>query len=382
MDIALVFPGCHRRGGVERSVWEAARWFGTRHQVTVYASDYDGLGLPSEVRHVRVPAAGGLRMLPMFSAAVTRLLEGSTHDHVLSFGVADVPADVLWVNSVHRAWLERSAQFRGEGIRSSRLRRLLPHHRQLLALERRYFTRLSHVSLVVVVADAVAADLERLYHVPPALTRTVHNGFDPQEFSPKRRLARAAARNELGLPDDATVLLMVANELPRKGYHVLLDAVARLGDPAVHVLLVGRTPPDQAMTSLAQRLGIDDRVHYGGSQADMGRVHAASDLFVLPTKYEAFCLAIVESLGSGLPVVTTTVPGAGDVVREGVNGFLQRDPSDAAELAAILRRALVPATLADLRRQAAPSVADLTWSALFERAEALLCEAGAGGVTR
>jgi glycosyltransferase involved in cell wall biosynthesis len=58
---------------------------------------------------------------------------------------------------------------------------------------------------------------------------------------------------------------------------------------------------------------------------------------VLPTQYEAFCLAILESLGSGLPVVTSRVPGAHDAVQHGVNGALITDPRDGHELAEALR---------------------------------------------
>lgn len=367
MDIALVFPGCHRRGGVERSVYEAARHLSRAHDVTVYAQEFEEGGLEG-VRQVRIATATVPKALRLaaFARGVRAELSTRRHDHVISFGVGDVDADVLWVNSVHRAWLERRDVFSGDRLRSSPIRRYLPRHQVLLAMERRYFSR-PRRSLVVVVADRVGEDLHRLYAMDPERTVTIHNGFDPAEFHPGNHVGRDAVRAELGIPRDAVVLLLVANELPRKGLPVLLDAVAGLDDPRVHVLLVGRTAPD-SYRARADQLGLAGRFHYAGSRPDMGRIHGASDLFVLPTRYEAFCLAIVESLASGLPVITTNVPGAGDLVIDGVNGALQQDPLSATELTGLLSKALQHDRYLTWAAAAPETVADHTWSRLFERA--------------
>jgi glycosyltransferase involved in cell wall biosynthesis len=82
--------------------------------------------------------------------------------------------------------------------------------------------------------------------------------------------------------------------------------------------------------------------------------------------------AIVEALGSGLPVITTDVPGAGDHIRPGVNGLLQRDPLDAGELAGLLRVGLDPEPRQAWSEAAAASVSDLTWPRLCDRLAALL----------
>ena len=373
MRVALVFSGCHRRGGVERSVWEMARHLRHAHEVTVMAQDIDADGLDG-VELVTVPASrsGALRPLT-FAAAARKTMRGRRFDRVISFGVGDVGADVLWVNSVHRAWLQASTTMTSTGGRDPRLRYLLPRHRVLLAMERWYFTRAT-IKNVVVVADQVGRDVTRLYGVDPARLMTVHNGFAPDEFSLARRLtARNAARAAYGYCDDDVVLLMAANELDRKGYTATLRAMAASGSPRLHLLLVGRADPAR-FAGLVAELDLQDRVRYGGS-TDMAMAHAAADVFVLPTQYEAFCLAIVEALGSGLPVVTSRVPGAGDVVVHGESGLLVNDPTDVAELATVLTQLLDDDVRARLTAAAEPSVANLTWATLFARAEASLLSA-------
>jgi len=233
-------------------------------------------------------------------------------------------------------------------------------------MERRYFTR-PRDSLAIVVADRVAADIERLYGFPRERTVTVHNGFDPDEFNPVASAHRTAVRAELGIPTEATVLLLAANELARKGLPVLVEAVAMVDDPRLHVLLVGRTRPTPYMRRVTD-LGISERFHYGGARSDMGRIYAASDMLVLPTRYEAFCIAVVEALASGLPVITTDVPGAGDLVVDDVNGRLQRDPADAGELAGLLSAATRDCRYHHWASRAAATVQDHTWAELLDRA--------------
>jgi UDP-glucose:(heptosyl)LPS alpha-1,3-glucosyltransferase len=368
VDIGLVFIGCHRRGGVERCVYEAARHFGRSHAVTVYSGEFEQHGLEYVSKRL-IPVSGVPRTVrsAAFARAARKALEGNRHEHIVSFGVGDVGADVLWVNSVHAAWLERRDVFVGDRLRSSYVRRYLPRHQVILGMEQRYFTRAKN-ALTIAVSEQVAEDLDRLYAVPRHRSVIVHNGFDPDEFSPAHcSKRRAQVRTELGIPIDAIVLLLVANELTRKGLPVLLDAVADVDDQRLHVLLVGRTHPSP-YTGRVNRLGLSRRFHYGGSRSDMGHVHAASDIFVLPTKYEAFSLAVVEALASGLPVITTDVPGARDLIVDGVNGRLQRDPVNPSELSALLQAALDGDRYRSWARAAASSVHDHTWASQLDRA--------------
>ena len=374
MDIALVFRGCHRRGGVERSVWEMARHLSDRHSVSVYAHEIEAEGL-EKVHQIPIELRGPAVLRPVEFARAARVsLSGTRHDHIISFGVGDVRADVLWVNSVHRAWLRKSLVLREHsGIDLlAALRYGHPRHQILLAMEWNYFTR-SRPAAVVNVADPVGEDLHRLYGVPSEIMTTIHNGFSPDEFSPERRQTlRADARKDFGYDDSDVVALIAANELARKGFDVLVEAQAALGDPRLKVLLVGRKPMTAAHERRLLQLGVSDRVRYAGSQSDMGRIYAVADLFVLPTQYEAFALAIIEALASGVPVITTRVPGAMDRVVDMHNGLLLDDPRSSSELTGLLEQAMNPDARTRWANSAPESVADLSWRALFSRAEELL----------
>ncbi len=374
MNIALVFSGCNRRGGVERCVWEIGRHLSARHSVSVYAIDIESEGLTG-VNEYRLEVGGpGAFQTWFFARSARSALADKDYDHVVSFGVGDVGADVLWVNSVHREWLRQSLQYpaRSGVSRFPVLRYANPRHQVLLAMEWSYFTR-GHPASVVVVADAVGEDLHRIYGTSPAILATIHNGFSPSEFCPDfRETWRSSIRGEFGYAESDVVALIGANELPRKGFDVLVEALALLGDERLHVLLAGRAPLTPSYKSRLQELGVLDRVRYAGSRADMGHLHAAADFFVLPTKYEAFCLAIIEALASGLPVITTKVAGAGDRIIDGVNGRLLDDPTSSTELRGLLAEAMDIEVRSRWAEGAPGSVKDLAWSSIGDQAERLL----------
>jgi glycosyltransferase involved in cell wall biosynthesis len=84
---------------------------------------------------------------------------------------------------------------------------------------------------------------------------------------------------------------------------------------------------------LAKQAGVIDRCHFIGSQQQLAGVYGVSDLFVLPTQYEAWGLVIVEALACGVPVITTDIAGAAVAVVNGVTGQLSAPQINHLDLA-------------------------------------------------
>jgi glycosyltransferase involved in cell wall biosynthesis len=362
---------------VERLVWESLHHFGARYETRFVGNAIDGPYLPRVEHRVTQTRWWGRRALrPLaFRRAAAALLPRDDGTVVASFGADAAPGDVLVVNSIHRAWLRRGAPVQMYGVTvPNAARYLAPRHEILLALEWTYF-RSSRSRAIVAVSQVVADELAELYGVARDRTTVIPNGYDPEVCNPRRRLElRAELRHTLGIADDTVVLLFVANELHRKGFGVLLDAVAQLGDAPFAVEVVGRAPLDSYRAQMSE-LGLAERVHYRGTTSDIGLFHAAADLLVLPTLYEAFSLTVVEALASGLPVVTTTVPGAGDLVRHDGNGLLQHDATDPSELASLLNLTLDRSRRARWAAAAPDAVAGYDWATLMSRYEQVLLEA-------
>ena len=115
MKVALSYPGCHRRGGVERVVFECARFLASRrHDVTVFASDWEAdTTQPVQYHSVPIPSQPFFLQAHYYFHASNRHLRAADYD-VLNTHGCDCPlGGIHWVHSVHRAWLERSSKFRG-----------------------------------------------------------------------------------------------------------------------------------------------------------------------------------------------------------------------------------------------------------------------------
>jgi UDP-glucose:(heptosyl)LPS alpha-1,3-glucosyltransferase len=251
-----------------------------------------------------------------------------------SFGVESPPDGVLWVTSVHKAWLEISqAQrcFRG------RLRQHLnPFHLSVLVLERYHFAGRRYRKLIAL-TDQVKSDLQRLYGVPAGDVEVIPNGFALSEFNIDRTTqVRPTVRQRLGFRESDFVVIFAANELDRKGFEPLLTGMARLDDPNMHLLAVGRLNARRYADRIAE-LGLSDRVTFTGPTNDVAEYYAAADAFALPTQYEAWGLVIVEAMACGLPVITSRLAGAAVSVVEGRSGYLLNDPGNVEEIAEKLR---------------------------------------------
>ncbi|MFF7470242.1 glycosyltransferase [Streptomyces sp. NPDC008092] len=171
----------------------------------------------------------------------------------------------------------------------------------------------------VAVSPTVAERLRR-WGVPGPRIEVVPNGIDLDRFrfDPARR---RAVRDRLGIPQDAWVVGAVGRLAPGKRFGVLVEALARL--PAdCRLLLVGGGPEEDALRRTAQEAGVTDRVLFAGERPyasdsaqdpDLPALTSAMDVFASPCAEEAFGLAVVEALATGLPVLYSSCPAVEDL---------------------------------------------------------------------
>ena len=140
-------------------------------------------------------------------------------------------------------------------------------------------------------------------------------------------------------------LVTVARLAHHKGLDVLIDALAQL--PAnVTLAIAGEGPERAALLAQAAKLEMTERLSLPGnlSEHDVRALLHSARIFVLPSRTEGLSVAMLEAMAHGLPVVATDVGGAGEVVRDGVNGFLV-PKEDAPALANAIARLLGNETL-------------------------------------
>ncbi len=254
-----------------------------------------------------------------------------------------------------------------------------PFHIDIHRRDRARYRGGTHRAVVVLSRQDVTELREAYGRVRPRLVE-IPNGVDLDRFRPPTPDERVEARSALGLGTEERVAVFVGHEFHRKGLRYAIEGL-RFASSVLLLIVGGSDDIIAEANASAQELGVGDRVLFLGPRHDLAPFLAASDLFVLPSAYEANALVVLEALASGLPVVTTRVGYAPEIVVDGDNGYLvDRDARAVGERREELA-GLDEDELAAFRRRARASVEGHSWRATAERylalAEELLAERAA-----
>jgi glycosyltransferase involved in cell wall biosynthesis len=155
----------------------------------------------------------------------------------------------------------------------------------------------------------------------------IPNGVDADQFHP---VSRAAAREALGLPPAATILLSVGSLRSLKGFHHLISAVdiirgsGKDRDADLRLYIIGSGEYRGKLEQRIARLNLQSHVRLVGQipHGELYQWYNAADLFVLASSREGWPNVIMESLACGLPVVATPVGGIPEILHSGKYGLL------------------------------------------------------------
>jgi glycosyltransferase involved in cell wall biosynthesis len=188
---------------------------------------------------------------------------------------------------------------------------------------------LAFAKRVIVTSAATARLLSESYDVHPERIAIVLPGTD--NAAPAK-----------GSTDGTVRLLAVGAVVPRKGYDVLIAALATLADLPWRLAIAGDRTRDPACAARLDadivRHGLSGRVSLLGAVPDtqLAELYGDADLFVLPSRFEGYGMAFAEALAHGLPVIGTTAGAIPETVPKGAGVLVS--PDDARTLAAALRR--------------------------------------------
>lgn len=195
--------------------------------------------------------------------------------------------------------------------------------------------RMSTARLTITVGEAQRRwYLGAFSSADPARVVTVPNGVADPRIGRDPVAVRARTRAGLGCGDGEVLVAQVAVARPGKGHATLLDAMRRLGDVPVRLVVAGDGPLRTELAANARDLG--DRVRFLGHRDDVPDLLAAADIVAHPSEFEALPTALIEAQAAARPVVATEVGGIPEVVTPGTGVFVP--VGDPAALAAALRR--------------------------------------------
>jgi glycosyltransferase involved in cell wall biosynthesis len=152
---------------------------------------------------------------------------------------------------------------------------------------------------------------------------TIYSGIDLKKFA-NVKVDKSEWRARLGISRSSSVIITVARLTGEKGYTYLIDAAKKVVSELENVkfLFVGDGILRSKLEERVHQLGMDEVIMFLGLRDDVPELLAISDLFVLPSLYEAQGRVLVEAMAAGLPVVATSVGGIAEVVVHGETGLL------------------------------------------------------------
>lgn len=327
MHVALVHMRYAHTGGTERYLRTLALDLLERgHQVTVVCRSHEREE-DKRIQFVRLRSLGltATSRMVNFARDVEAHIRQTAYDVVYGLGKT-YTHDVIrlgggchatYLEKAHAATLTEIERLIGKGNRKQR---------EALKIETRALAA-GNSRRIIVNSKMVKEDVIARYHAAPETIQVIYNGVDLQRFSPDAN-KRQMIRSECKFSEEDFVALFLGTGYGRKGLDRVLDAFPALLEarPSARLLVVGYDSSLRVFQERAQDLGVYSKVCFLGGRRDSEACYAAADVYVLPTRYDPFANSTIEALASGLPVITTSTNGGGELIENGKQGTVLPEP--------------------------------------------------------
>jgi glycosyltransferase involved in cell wall biosynthesis len=388
--IAVVSPFVDKHHGTERCLAEQIERLAPHFEIHLFSSRVEDTDL-SAIQWHRVPEIPGPHLMKyvfwFVANHVCRWTERRrsklVFDLVYSPGVNCLDADVTLVHVVFAELLDQAKNALRFSRNPVRAWPLILHRRLyyglISALEGRIYA--PRKSRLAAVSRKTWGDVEKHYGSRQPAT-IVYNGIDPCQFAPEvRTRLREEAREALQISPDRFALLLVGNGFENKGLHCLLQAVQKLSDPRLLVLVCGRDDSAPFKRYLAGTKAVE--VMFLPVRSDVEFYYASADAYVGPSLEDAFSLPALEAMGLGLPAIVSRKAGTSEIVTHGHDALILEDPGNADELARLIEQIHCDEPLRRrLSEQAVVTARRFTWDANAEQMKKLLDHSLAGKNSR
>lgn len=183
---------------------------------------------------------------------------------------------------------------------------------------------------LVSISASTAKAMALFDNFPIRRIKIIHNGIDFSRMNPVVDLA--AKRRELGLTESCRIIGTAARLEAIKNIPMMLRVFKLVlqAEPDTCLVIAGQGSQTESLKSLSEDLGIAERVNFIGLRFDLPEIYKLLDVFLLTSYTEGISVTLLEAMASGVPAVVTDVGGNGEVVVDGVTGYLVPLDADSA----------------------------------------------------
>ncbi|MBU2541470.1 MAG: glycosyltransferase [Candidatus Omnitrophica bacterium] len=149
-------------------------------------------------------------------------------------------------------------------------------------------------------------------------TEVIYNYIDVESFKSRDSLKIKEKRDELGFRSEDVLILNVGRLHPQKGQLYLLEAfnLASKDNPRLKLIIIGKGNLEEELKNKVTDSSLKERVMFLEDRRDIAEIMAASDIFVFPSLYEGFGIALVEAMAVGLPIIASDIDSLKEIVSD------------------------------------------------------------------
>ncbi|GEM_PF-387435 len=328
IKIAIVVPRYGLMGGAENFVYELTERLARFENIEIHVFANKWQRGSSSILFHKIRTISFPRFLGPLSFAIDAFLKTRgrydlihSHDRIFFmdiFTFHGIP-HVTWIKKVRKKkWLKLSdmiiAWIEGKGLSNSGLKKVLP------------------------VSSIAADETQKIYNLSDDIIKIMHPGISFDFFkNHEKQEARKIIRNRFGFSDSDILLLFVGMNFEIKNLDLVMEALAQCTkkDKNSFKLLVVGKGNKAKYTKKAGELGILNQVAFAGATSFVQDFYLASDIFIMPSRYDTFGMVVLEAMLAGLPVIISDTVGAKDLIDRS-NGFIISPEADPAIVSDII----------------------------------------------
>ncbi len=332
MKIGIVLSKCHRFGS-SRYLIETIPYFASKgHEIHLFANSWDPIDHKSVFFHKTPRIFSNNLVLREAVNTISNSFIQKFHkfDVTLAQPTRYFTPDIGEMQFVYKAWIDYKLSARVKDGLKIRLA-----DSWLSWMEKRNVKKCKEF---IALAKCVKKTIVSGYAIPDEKVTVCYSGVNIKEFHPKnKKLYRDEIREQFKIKEDEKLILFVGNPFSRKGLDQLVRALPYIKNEKFRLLVSGKDDP-KPYIELSKKLGLDNKIVYNiGLTSEIRKIFAAADMFVFPTLYEPFGLVILEAMASGLPVITSEIAGAAELITNYKDGIILKNPENVDEIGKALK---------------------------------------------
>lgn len=188
---------------------------------------------------------------------------------------------------------------------------------------RRYLTRRLFGLVFHTIGQSVY-DNELTYYKNPS--NRINNWYNSERFFPSMSQdEKKSMKENIGLPAESFVIITAGRCTDGKRHTHIIQALSKINDKNIYYLHLGSGIEEDSEKAESQQLGLSGNILFLGNQNNVRDYLIASDVFIMPSKFEGLSIAAIEAMACNVLLILYNVPGLRDMINNDDNGYLIKE---------------------------------------------------------